>query len=200
MIESIEYLVFQLLANEIQTRSVERKLIFSIDKTAISIYPAHLINQIKYANMPGDGNFYVYAYDSHHLQKVIQTIMMLEPERFELNKELINEVLQIEDQGFQSMYLKGFYKDLLGQVIEEKKDLSVTMFNEIQDNLSSFSKMIDGIVELEFKIDKNKFWEQLIGYKPIDINLIAFDGWDGNSKEILIQDQKKIYQIQMIYS
>ena len=108
--------------------------------------------------------------------------------------------LKFKDPNFQSMYLKDFYKKLLYQVQEEYKGRKDAILNDMSNNFYSFSEIVDHITDLEIMINKDQFWEQLIGYKTCDINLLAFDGWDGNGKEILIQDQNRIYQLQMIYS
>lgn len=200
MLKTIEYYVFQLLANSILPNKPECQLVFSYDSIACTVSPPSLKADADNIQINKGGTFCITRYNTNQLDEVIYSVMMANPEKYELHTDLINDVLSVESEGFDSMYLKGYYQDLANQVADEGKDQYTEVMKELSPGNHAIEKFMDCFVDFRLPFSAESFSEKVFGSTSNKFQLVTFDGWDGNSKELIISDENQMIYLELIYS
>ena len=199
--KSIECLIWEsVLNNELYIPSAERELIFHYSTNSSLIFPAKLQPKVREIEMPGDGEFNIYKYLSHDLNEIINSMMETEPERLDQKRELDMELENIDDISFTRSYKQDFIN---GQIQRTNKELPHKLINLPQGLLEEqvhINHVMNSIIECEFQVKPEDFWKSVFLNPSTHVKVLAFDGWDGNSKELLVQGIDDIYLLSLQYS
>ena len=199
MIKSIEYLVFQLLVNSITPVKQHRKLVFSFNGDSKTFHPLELKIESDTFRLKTNGIFNIYWYDSIHLEEAIYSIMMEKPEKYELHHDLIKDLLNFDNEDFKSMYLKNYYNDLSNQIEEESTDRLGEIMKEISLINQPFENYVNCFLKMDSGLNQTEIWIEVFGFTPGNFEILAFDGWDGSGKELLIGNGHQIIYLEYEY-
>ncbi|MEO1052186.1 MAG: hypothetical protein AAFX87_16255 [Bacteroidota bacterium] len=201
MIKSIAYLTWQLIESNVQLPTLPKsELMMSCESGNSLIFPKDLRTHVKDIAFSGDSAFYLHRYSTSDIGAVLMSILSQDQDRLPEKEQLDAEVETLDDEVFKQSYISDFIGTQLSEITPALEELQSQLPAELHQTDLTPEGLMGLFIDIELNINPSSFWSEVFQQDIASMHLLAFDGWDGNSKEVLASHDRHIYHLALIYS